>query len=57
MVFMEIHTTSHPVGTVAVSPTVKLPELETDHSPPSNSEVRNAEPIPLIPLTSTGRGA
>jgi len=30
------------MGTVAITPKVKGPDREVDHSPPSSSEVKNA---------------
>jgi hypothetical protein len=37
---------------VAVSPGVKQPEREADHSPPSSAEVKNHGAIPPLPHTS-----
>jgi hypothetical protein len=36
------HSASYPMGTRVSFPVVKRPERETDHSPPSSVEVKNA---------------
>jgi hypothetical protein len=41
----------------ALSPGVKRPGREVDHSPPSGAEVKTGGPIPPLPYTSTRRGA
>jgi hypothetical protein len=35
------HPDSHPMGTGVISPEVKLPRREADHSPPSSEGVKN----------------
>jgi hypothetical protein len=35
-----VHTTSYPMGNGALSPGIKRPEREADHSPPTSAEVR-----------------
>jgi hypothetical protein len=44
------HPVSNPMGTWALSPGVKWPRNETDHSPPSSAEVKNDGAIPPIPI-------
>jgi hypothetical protein len=39
------------------SPDIKRPGREADHSPPLNTEVKNGGTIPLLPHTSSKRGA
>jgi hypothetical protein len=41
----------------AVSPEVMRLDREADYSPPSSVEVKNGEAIPLLPHTSSWRGA
>jgi hypothetical protein len=41
----------------AVSPVVKQPGREADHSPPPNAEVKNGGAVPPFPETSSWRGA
>jgi hypothetical protein len=36
----EVHPTSYPMGTGALSPGVKRPRREVDHSPPTSAEVK-----------------
>jgi hypothetical protein len=36
------HPASYPIGTGALSPEVKRPAREADHSPQSSTEVKNA---------------
>jgi len=38
----EGHSTSYPMGTEAVCQVVKQPGHESDHTPPSTAEVKNA---------------
>jgi hypothetical protein len=40
-----------------ISPEVKRPGREADHSPPSSTQVKNGEAIPALPYTSSWRGA
>jgi hypothetical protein len=40
-----------------LSPGVKRPGREADHSPPSSAEVKNGGAIHPLPRTSSGRGA
>jgi hypothetical protein len=40
----------------ALSPRVKRPGNEADHSPPSSAEVKNVGAIPPLPHTSLWRG-
>jgi hypothetical protein len=35
-----VHATSYPMGTGALSPGVKRPGCESDHSPPTSTEVK-----------------
>jgi hypothetical protein len=51
------HQTSYPLGNGGSSSGVKLPEHETDHSPPSSAEVKTVEAIPPLPHMSSWRGA
>jgi hypothetical protein len=52
---------SHPASNKWVpgtlSPEVKRPEREADHSPPSNVEVKKGGAIPPLPHTSSWRDA
>jgi hypothetical protein len=41
----------------APSPGVERPRRETDHSPPSSAKVKIGEAVPLLPDTSSRRGA
>jgi hypothetical protein len=51
------HSASYPMDTGgALSPGVKRPGREADHSPPS-AEVKNTGPIHPLPHTSSWRGA
>jgi hypothetical protein len=43
------HADSNPMGTGELSPGVKRPRREADHSPPSNVEVKNSGAIPQLP--------
>jgi hypothetical protein len=43
------HPESYPMGTGALSPGVKRPGREADHSPPSSADVKNGGAIPLLP--------
>jgi hypothetical protein len=49
-----LESTQPPIPWVhgALSPEVKLPELEADHSPPSSAEVKNGGAVPSLPYTS-----
>jgi hypothetical protein len=40
------HPASYPVGTGALSPGIKRPGREADHSPPTSAEVKNASTPP-----------
>jgi hypothetical protein len=40
-------------GTGVLSPAVKRPKRETDHSPPSGAEVKNGGAIPPLPHMSS----
>jgi hypothetical protein len=40
----------------AISPRVKRPEHEADHSPPSSAEVKNGRAIPPLSLMSSCQG-
>jgi hypothetical protein len=35
-----IHPTFYPMGTGALSPGIKRPELEADHSPPASDDIK-----------------
>jgi hypothetical protein len=48
---------SYPMGTGALSPGVRRPGREADHSSLSNAEVKNNGAIPPLPHTSLRRGA
>jgi hypothetical protein len=37
----------------ALSPGVKWPDREADHSPPSNAEVKNGKAMPSLPNSSS----
>jgi hypothetical protein len=41
-------------GPRAVSPGIKLPELEDDHPPPASAEFKNVGSIPLLPTRLQG---
>jgi hypothetical protein len=45
--------TSCPMGIGDYFPGVQRPLRVTDHSPPSNAEVKNVGPVPLLPHTSS----
>jgi hypothetical protein len=45
----QAHPASYPIGTGAISPGVKRPGREADHSPPSSAEVNNGGAIPPPP--------
>jgi hypothetical protein len=51
------HQASFKMGTGALSPELKRPERETDHSPPSTAEVKYRGAIPPLPITSSWCGA
>jgi hypothetical protein len=40
---------SYSIGTEALSPGIKWPGREADHSPPSSAKVKKAEAVPLLP--------
>jgi hypothetical protein len=43
------HPASYPVGTGVLSPEIKTPEREADHSLPSSDEVKNSWNYTSIP--------
>jgi hypothetical protein len=45
------------MGTGALSPWLRKPGLEADHSPPYCVQVKNGGAIPLLPHTSSRGGA
>jgi hypothetical protein len=49
------NTASYEMG--VLSPEVKRPELEDDHSPPSSAEVKNTWSYTSTPHASSRRGA
>jgi hypothetical protein len=51
------HTASYPMGTGDLSPGVKWPENEAEHSAPFNAEVKNGGAIPPLPRTFLWHGA
>jgi hypothetical protein len=53
----EVYPASYPKATGALSPKLKKPGRESDHSPPSNVEVNNGGALPPFPYTSYWRGA
>jgi hypothetical protein len=50
----EVPAASYLVGTVGDFPRIIRPERETDHSPPSSSEVKNDGTIPPLPIVLHG---
>jgi hypothetical protein len=50
------HPISFQMGTGALSPGVRRPGREVDHSPPYSVEVKNCGAITLLPHTSSLRG-
>jgi hypothetical protein len=46
----EVFPASYPIGTGSVSPGLKRPEREADHSPPSDAEIKNGEVILPLPI-------
>jgi hypothetical protein len=53
----EANPASYPVGTGVLSPEVKRPWREADHSPPSSAKVKNAWRYTSTPNTFSWRGA
>jgi hypothetical protein len=47
-----VHPVSYPMDTGALSPGVKRPGREANHSPLSNVELKNGGAIPQFPYTS-----
>jgi hypothetical protein len=52
----EAHPASYPVCFGGYFPKSKQPWHEADHSPPSNTEVKNGGAVPLLPNMSTWHG-
>jgi hypothetical protein len=44
------HPTFHPMGTRSFFPGVKRQGREANHSPPSNTEVKNGGAVPPFPM-------
>jgi hypothetical protein len=51
------HPASYSIGTKAISPQVKRPRHEEDHSPPSSIEVNTGGAIPTLPHTPSWHSA
>jgi hypothetical protein len=45
----EIHPASYPMGIRVISPGIKMPGYEADHSYPSSAEIKNGGAIPVPP--------
>jgi hypothetical protein len=56
---LALRPTQAPIQSVlgALSPELKRPKCEADHSPPSSTEIKNSGAIPPLPHTSLWRGA